>query len=164
MIGFVAVIVALTLVAWAAAQSWVEPMTDEQTEGAKTTPAQLAVTMKVEQPARSDGYRPISDSPSSSRRGRRWGSGQAQAAAARSPGWLSARHDRGHRHHQQQRPRPASVLDSPTHQWEFRVMGVRRLAEHSGRSVTLAFLDRHAPTVLGLADLRQAVEEAPHQA
>jgi hypothetical protein len=37
-------------------------MTDEEPDEAETTTAQLAITMKVEQPARSDGYRPISDS------------------------------------------------------------------------------------------------------
>jgi hypothetical protein len=33
--------------------------------------------------------------------------------------------------------------------WEFRVMSAAQLAEHGYRSVTLAFLDRHAPTASG---------------
>lgn len=45
-------------------------------------------------------------------------------------------------------------------QWQFRVMGAAQLAEHGRRSVTLAFLDRHAPRVFRLGDLRQAVQEA----
>ncbi len=44
--------------------------------------------------------------------------------------------------------------------WEFRVMSAAQLAEHGYRSVTLGFLDRHAPTVYGIDELRQAVERA----
>lgn len=44
--------------------------------------------------------------------------------------------------------------------WEFRVMSATQLAEHGYRSVTLGFLDRHAPTVYRLNELRQAVERA----
>ncbi len=47
--------------------------------------------------------------------------------------------------------------------WEFRVMSAAHLAEHSYRSVTLAFLDRHAPTVYRLDELRRAVQDA-HEA
>jgi hypothetical protein len=44
--------------------------------------------------------------------------------------------------------------------WEFRVMSAAQLAEHGYRSVTLAFLDRHAPTVYRLNELAQAVQDA----
>jgi hypothetical protein len=44
--------------------------------------------------------------------------------------------------------------------WEFRVMSAAQLAKHGYRSVTLAFLNRHAPTVYPLDELRQAVERA----
>jgi hypothetical protein len=45
-------------------------------------------------------------------------------------------------------------------QWQFRVMSVTELAEHGVRSVSLAFLDRHAPAVYCLRDLAQAVQAA----
>jgi hypothetical protein len=44
--------------------------------------------------------------------------------------------------------------------WRFRVMGAAQLAEHSVRSVTLGFLDQHAPAVYRLGDLAQAVQDA----
>ncbi len=44
--------------------------------------------------------------------------------------------------------------------WEFRVMSAAQLAEHGYRSLTLAFLDRHAPTVYRLDELAPAVERA----
>jgi hypothetical protein len=44
--------------------------------------------------------------------------------------------------------------------WEFRVMSAAQLAEHGYRSVTLGFLDRHAPTIYGIDKLHQAVERA----
>jgi hypothetical protein len=44
--------------------------------------------------------------------------------------------------------------------WEFRVMSAAQLAEHGYRSVTLSFLNRHAPTAYSLNDLAQAVERA----
>ncbi|HWX44611.1 MAG TPA: hypothetical protein VNY52_04735 [Solirubrobacteraceae bacterium] len=44
--------------------------------------------------------------------------------------------------------------------WEFRVMSAAQLAEHGYRSVTLAFLDGHAPTAYRIDELRQAVERA----
>jgi len=47
--------------------------------------------------------------------------------------------------------------------WEFRVMSATQLAEHGYRSVTLAFLDRHAPTAFSLNDLAAAVERAHEQ-
>lgn len=47
--------------------------------------------------------------------------------------------------------------------WQFRVMSAAQLAQHSYRSVTLAFLDRHAPTVYRLDELRQAIQDA-HEA
>ncbi len=50
---------------------------------------------------------------------------------------------------------PLSIED-----WQFRVMGAGALAEHGFRTVTLAFLDRHAPTVYRLRDLATAVQEA----
>ncbi len=44
--------------------------------------------------------------------------------------------------------------------WEFRVMNAVQLAAHGYRSVTLGFLDRHAPTVYRLDELCQAVQDA----
>lgn len=44
--------------------------------------------------------------------------------------------------------------------WEFRVMSAAQLAEHGYRSVTLGFLNRHAPTAVSLNDLAVAVEQA----
>ncbi|MGO9763776.1 MAG: hypothetical protein ACLP1Q_21190 [Solirubrobacteraceae bacterium] len=44
--------------------------------------------------------------------------------------------------------------------WEFRVMGAAQLAEDGYRSVTLGFLDRHAPAVYNLNDLALSVERA----
>jgi hypothetical protein len=54
----------------------------------------------------------------------------------------------------------ARYLESKTVEPEFRVMSAAQLAEHSYRSVTLGFLDRHAPTAYNLNDLAQAVERA----
>lgn len=48
--------------------------------------------------------------------------------------------------------------------WQFRVMSAARLAEHAVRSVTLAFLDRHAPTAYSLDELNQAVQAAHGEA
>jgi hypothetical protein len=45
-------------------------------------------------------------------------------------------------------------------QWQFRVMSATELAEHGVRSVSLAFLDRHAPAVYRLDELIQAVHAA----
>jgi hypothetical protein len=39
-------------------------------------------------------------------------------------------------------------------------MNAAQLGEHGYRSVTLGFLDRHAPTVYSLDDLAPAVERA----
>lgn len=47
-----------------------------------------------------------------------------------------------------------------TTDWEFRVMTAAQLREHDRRSVTLAFLDTHAPTAYSLAELGRAVEDA----
>jgi len=44
--------------------------------------------------------------------------------------------------------------------WEFRVMSAAQLAEHGYRSVTLGFLNRHAPAAFSLNDLAVAVEQA----
>jgi hypothetical protein len=44
--------------------------------------------------------------------------------------------------------------------WQFRVMSVRDLAQHDRRSVTLGFLEEHAPTVHTLDGLHGAVEAA----
>lgn len=44
--------------------------------------------------------------------------------------------------------------------WQFRVMSAVELAEHGVRSVSLAFLDRHAPTVYKLDELTHAVQAA----
>lgn len=44
--------------------------------------------------------------------------------------------------------------------WRFRVMSAAQLAEHGVRSVTLGFLEKHAPDDYGLDDLAQAVEDA----
>jgi hypothetical protein len=44
--------------------------------------------------------------------------------------------------------------------WRFRVMSAAQLAEYGYRSVTLGFLDRHAPTAYNLNDLAEAVERA----
>ncbi len=44
--------------------------------------------------------------------------------------------------------------------WQFRVMSAVQLAEHGYRTVTLGFLDRHAPAVYQLDELRQAVQDA----
>jgi hypothetical protein len=42
----------------------------------------------------------------------------------------------------------------------FRVMSAAQLAEQGYRSVTLGFLNRHAPTAFSLNDLAVAVEQA----
>jgi hypothetical protein len=43
--------------------------------------------------------------------------------------------------------------------WRFRVMSAAQLAEHGVRSVTLGFLDKHAPAHYSLDDLAQAVQD-----
>jgi hypothetical protein len=43
--------------------------------------------------------------------------------------------------------------------WRFRVMSAAQLAEHGVRSVTLGFLDKHAPAECGLDELAQAVHD-----
>jgi hypothetical protein len=42
--------------------------------------------------------------------------------------------------------------------WEFRLMSANSLAEHQVRSVSLGFLDRHAPTSYRLDELAHAIE------
>jgi hypothetical protein len=44
--------------------------------------------------------------------------------------------------------------------WEFQVMSRRELEPHGVRSVSRAFLDRHAPEIYGLAGINAAIERA----
>lgn len=48
--------------------------------------------------------------------------------------------------------------------WRFRVMSAAQLAEHGVRSVTLGFLNEHAPVEYALADLARAVQDASARA
>lgn len=44
--------------------------------------------------------------------------------------------------------------------WQFRVLTARKLGQHKVRSVSLAFLEVHAPTAYTLGELREAVQQA----